>query len=53
MLGTPDRPSASELFGDGLDAVLDAVGTARGTNSAAVAGAMLFEEYAVRLAAVL
>ena len=51
VLGTPDWPLAADLFSDGLDAALEAVGAARGTDSAAVAGALLFEQYAQRLVA--
>lgn len=42
---------ADELFGRALPAALVAVGERRGTTSAAVAGVLLFEQYALRLVA--
>ncbi len=54
LVGAPDEPgwvAAGELFGAGLDAALARVGAARGTESDAVAGALLLDAYAQRLAA--
>ena len=54
IVGEPDTGGwlrAEELFGAGLPAALLAVGRRRGTDSAAVAGVLLFEQYAQRLVA--
>jgi ferric iron reductase protein FhuF len=54
LLGTPHSRGwlpAAELFGGRLPAALGAVGSARGTVSPAVAGMLLFEQYAQRLVA--
>ncbi len=54
QIGTPDGPgwvAAADLFGAGLPGALHAVGTARGTESPAVAGALLLDVYAQRVAA--
>lgn len=54
LVGAPDTAGwlpAAELFGVGLPAALAAVGRARGTDQPAVAGALLFEQYAQRLVA--
>jgi hypothetical protein len=51
VLGTPDWLAVEDLFGSQLGAALTAVGRRRGTGSPAVAGALLFEQYAQRLLA--
>lgn len=54
LVGEPDSLGwlpATELFGARLPAALTAVGRSRGTDSPAVAGALLFEQYAHRLIA--
>ncbi len=54
LVGEPVAPGwlpSLELFGTGLPAALAAVGIRRGTDSPAVAGALLFEQYAQRLVA--
>ena len=51
VLGTPDWITADDLFGAQLGVALTAVGRRRGTTSPAVAGALLFEQYAQRLLA--
>ena len=54
VLGTPDAPGwlpVGDLFGARLGPALAAVGRHRGTTSPAVAGTLLFEQYAQRLAA--
>ncbi|MCD2197571.1 (2Fe-2S)-binding protein [Actinomycetospora endophytica] len=51
-VGRPDAApwaSAADLFGSGLAAAVAAVGEARGAANPAVAGALLFEGYAMRL----
>jgi ferric iron reductase protein FhuF len=54
LLGAPRGPgwiAADELFGPALPRTLAAVGLARGTDDTAVSGTLLFEQYALRLAA--
>lgn len=54
LVGEPGGPgwsTAGELFGTGLPVALAATGTRRGTGSPAVAGLLLFEQYAQRLVA--
>lgn len=54
VLGTPREQGwipADTLFGDALPDVLAAVATRRGADHASVAAALLFEQYALRVAA--
>ncbi len=54
VLGTPHEPgwiASEDLFGDGLPDVLAAVTARRGADNPSVAASLLFEQYALRLAA--
>jgi ferric iron reductase protein FhuF len=54
LVGEPESPgwiAAAKLFDTALPAAIAALGSKRGTDSPAVAGVLLFEQYAQRLAA--